>query len=163
MNIGNPSRSLALAETGRKEYLSVEDKAWELGVSLQSSESAPQLISTHEVIASGPLLVSSSTNIAAAPFTRLCQASHLPSLVLTHVNDDIFESPARLEEARQLNSALLALCSSWKAKFLVKQQGSLSRWLYATGECSPRSILAAPDSHASALATLYHQCAKKLI
>ena len=38
----------------------------------------------------------------------------------------------------------------------MKQQGSLSRWLYATGECSPRSILAAPDSHASALVTLYH-------
>jgi hypothetical protein len=111
MNIGNPSRSLALAETGRKEYLPVEDKAWELGVSLQSSESAPQLIFTQEVIVSEPLLVSSSTNIAAAPFTRLCQASHLLRLVLTHVNDDIFESPARLEEAQQLNGALLALCS----------------------------------------------------
>ncbi|KAH8798829.1 hypothetical protein F5882DRAFT_348345 [Hyaloscypha sp. PMI_1271] len=82
MNIGNPSRSLALAETGRKEYLPVEGRMWELGVSLQSSESAPQLLFMQEVIASEPLLVSSSTNIAAAPFTRLCQASHLLSPVL---------------------------------------------------------------------------------
>lgn len=40
INIGNPSRSLALAETGRKEYLPVEDQAWEQGVSLQDSKSA---------------------------------------------------------------------------------------------------------------------------
>jgi hypothetical protein len=33
MNIGNPSRSLALAETGRREFLPVDDKAWEEGVS----------------------------------------------------------------------------------------------------------------------------------
>jgi len=33
MNMGNPSRSLALAETGRKEYLPVDDRAWEEGVS----------------------------------------------------------------------------------------------------------------------------------
>jgi hypothetical protein len=104
MNIGNPSRSLALAETGRKEYLPVDDKAWEQGVRTKYSEPGRQLIFTKEAI-------SSSTNIAAAPFTRLCQASHLLSLVLTHINDDIFESYTRLEEAQQLNGALLALCS----------------------------------------------------
>jgi hypothetical protein len=109
MNIGNPSRSLALAETGRKEYLPIDDKAWEKGVSLHGYGSALQLIFTKDAIVSEPLLVSSSTNIAAAPFTRLCQASHLLSLVLTHVNDDIFESYTRLEEAQQLNGALLAL------------------------------------------------------
>jgi hypothetical protein len=111
MNIGNPSRSLALAETGRKEYLPVDDRAWEQGVSPEDCEPARQLIFTKETIISEPLLVSSSTNIAAAPFTRLCQASHLLSLVLTHINDDIFESYTRLEEAQQLSSALLALCS----------------------------------------------------
>jgi hypothetical protein len=111
MNIGNPSRSLALAETGRKEYLPVDDKAWEQGVSLEDCETARQLIFTKEAITSEPLLVSSSTNIAAAPFTRLCQASHLLSLVLTHINDDIFESYTRWEEAQQLIGALLALCS----------------------------------------------------
>jgi hypothetical protein len=36
MNIGNPSRSLALAETGRREFLPVNDKAWEEGVSFDS-------------------------------------------------------------------------------------------------------------------------------
>jgi hypothetical protein len=111
MNIGNPSRSLALAETGRKEYLPVDDKAWEQGVSSKNPEPARQLIFMKGAILSEPLLVSSSTNIAAAPFTRLCQASHLLSLVLTHINDDIFESYTRLEEAQQLNGALLALCS----------------------------------------------------
>jgi hypothetical protein len=111
MNIGNPSRSLALAETGRKEYLPINDKAWEQGVSVHGYESARQLILTKDAIVSEPLLVSSSTNIAAAPFTRLCQASHLLSLVLTHVNDDIFESYTRLEEAQQLSGALLALGS----------------------------------------------------
>lgn len=111
MNIGNPSRSLALAETGRKEYLPVDDRAWEQGVSPEGCEPARQLIFTKETIISEPLLVSSSTDIAAAPFARLCQASHLLSLVLTHVNDDIFESYTRLEEAQQLSSALLALCS----------------------------------------------------
>jgi hypothetical protein len=111
MNIGDPSRSLTLAETGRREYLPVENKAWEQGVSLQRSISARQLIYTVEVTVSEPLLVLPSTNIAAAPYTRLCQASHLLSLVLTHVNDNIFEACARLEEAQQLNGALLALCS----------------------------------------------------
>lgn len=43
MNIGNPSRSLALAETGRKEYLPVDDKAWEQGVTFAPFESAHQL------------------------------------------------------------------------------------------------------------------------
>jgi hypothetical protein len=41
MNIGNPSRSLALAETGRKEYLPVDDKAWEQGVSFQDPKFTP--------------------------------------------------------------------------------------------------------------------------
>ena len=36
MNIGNPSRSLALAETGRKEYLPVDDNAWEQGASTEN-------------------------------------------------------------------------------------------------------------------------------
>jgi hypothetical protein len=111
MNIGNPSRSLALAETGRKEYLPVDDDVWEQGVSVQESKYAHLLTLEKEPIISEPLLVSSSTNIAAAPFTRFCQASHLLSLVLTHINDDIFESFARLEEAQHLNGAILALCS----------------------------------------------------
>jgi hypothetical protein len=72
---------------------------------------ARELSSTEEVIVSDPLFVSSSTNITAAPFTRLGQASHLLSLVLTHINDDIFESFTRLGEAQQLNGALLARCS----------------------------------------------------
>lgn len=32
MNIGNPSRSLALAESGRREYLPVDDVLFERGV-----------------------------------------------------------------------------------------------------------------------------------
>lgn len=64
-----------------------------------------------EPTVSEPLFVSSSTSIVAAPFTRLCQASHLLSLVLTHINDDTFDPADELEEAKQLNIALLALCS----------------------------------------------------
>ena len=111
MNIGNPSRSLALAETGRKEYLPVDDDVWEQGVSVQESKYAHLLTLEKEPIISEPLLVSSSTNIAAAPFTRFCQASHLLSLVLTHINDTVCDTGTRLEEARQLSRALLALCS----------------------------------------------------
>ncbi|KUJ19923.1 uncharacterized protein LY89DRAFT_731169 [Mollisia scopiformis] len=95
VNIGNPSRSLALAETGRKEYLPVDDKAWERG----------------DKVASEPLFVSSSTNIAAAPYARLCQASHLLSLVLTYVNDNVSSASMRLEEAQQLARAVLSLCT----------------------------------------------------
>lgn len=94
MNIGNPSRLLALAETGRKKYLPVDDRAWE-----------------QDKVASEPLFVSSSTNIAAAPYARLCPASHLLSLVLTFVNDTVSNITMRLEEAKQLSRALLALCS----------------------------------------------------
>lgn len=34
MNVGNPSRSLALADARRGDYLPVDDKAWEQGVYL---------------------------------------------------------------------------------------------------------------------------------
>ena len=32
MNVGNPTRSLALADVRRGDYLPVDDKAWEQGV-----------------------------------------------------------------------------------------------------------------------------------
>ncbi|PVH85585.1 hypothetical protein DL98DRAFT_48816 [Cadophora sp. DSE1049] len=95
MNVGNPSRALAMAETGRREYLPVDDVSFERGV---------QTISE-------PLFVSSSTDITAAPLARLCQASHLLSLVLKHVNDRDSNADDRLEEAKQLSRAILALCS----------------------------------------------------
>jgi hypothetical protein len=60
---------------------------------------------------SEPLFVSSATNVNAAPTARLGQASHLLSLVLTHVNDRDSEPNTRLEEAKQLNRALLSLSS----------------------------------------------------
>lgn len=72
---------------------------------------APQLTLAQERVRSEPLFISSSTNIAAAPFARLGQASHLLGHVLTHVNDRACASHVRLEEARQLSRALLALCS----------------------------------------------------
>ncbi|KAL5319632.1 hypothetical protein ACEPPN_012687 [Leptodophora sp. 'Broadleaf-Isolate-01'] len=64
-----------------------------------------------EKTTSEPLFVSSSTNIVAAPLARLCQASHLLSLVLTHVNDTNSSAEVRLEEAKQLSRAILALSS----------------------------------------------------
>ena len=60
---------------------------------------------------SEPLFVSSSTNITAAPLARLCQASHLLSLVLKHISDRDTGADDHLEEARQLSRAILALCS----------------------------------------------------
>jgi hypothetical protein len=38
MNIGNPTRSLALSEAARREYLPVDDKSWSEGVSVQDIE-----------------------------------------------------------------------------------------------------------------------------
>ncbi|KAK0100020.1 hypothetical protein ONS96_007961 [Cadophora gregata f. sp. sojae] len=95
MNVGNPSRSLAMAEIGRREYLPVDDVSFERGVQ-----------STSE-----PLFVSSSTDITAAPLARLCQSSHLLSLVLKHINDRDSTANDRLEEAKQLSRAIQALCS----------------------------------------------------
>ena len=34
MNVGNPTRSLALADVRGKDYLPVDDKAWEQGVQI---------------------------------------------------------------------------------------------------------------------------------
>ncbi|KAH7393285.1 hypothetical protein BKA64DRAFT_82589 [Cadophora sp. MPI-SDFR-AT-0126] len=95
MNVGNPSRALAMAEIGRREYLPVDDISFERGV---------QTISE-------PLFVSSSTDITTAPLARLCQASHLLSLVLKHVNDRDSSAEDHLEEAKQLSRAILALYS----------------------------------------------------
>jgi hypothetical protein len=38
MNIGNPTRTLALTNPGRGEYLPVDDKAWEQGVCWVAAE-----------------------------------------------------------------------------------------------------------------------------
>ena len=43
MNIGNPSRPLALAEAGRGEFLPVDDKAWEQGVCYSNVKNVHQL------------------------------------------------------------------------------------------------------------------------
>jgi hypothetical protein len=64
-----------------------------------------------ERIVSEPLFISSSTNITAAPFAGLGQASHLLDHVPIHVNDSGCAPNVRLEEAGQLNPAILALCS----------------------------------------------------
>lgn len=128
MNIGNPTRKLALAEPGRRVYLPVDDNAWERG----------------ETVASEPLFISSSTNIAAAPFARLGQACNLLSLVLAHINDRNGPLDFKLEEARQLDRALVALCA-----FL---HGDTSK--EATRICVPIGVCY------SALILLYENCAK---
>jgi hypothetical protein len=111
--------------------------------------------------ASEPLFVSSSTNIAAAPFARLGQASHLLSLVLTHINDTVCDASTRLEEARQLSRALLALCS-----FLRQDMCSeATRICVPVAICyryafpSPRGIKRAKHCF-SALITLYENASK---
>ena len=73
----------------------------------------PELLLTlgKERVPSEPLFISSSTNITAASFARLCQASHLLGHVLTHLNDHRSSPNFKLEEAGQLCRALLALCS----------------------------------------------------
>jgi len=146
MNVGNPSRTLALAEAGRAEYLPVDDKSWEQGVNPQlslrirhSTNNQPQ-----EKVTSEPLFISSSTNIEAAPFARLGQTSHLLSLVLTHIQDRGYDPTLRLEEAQQLNKALLALCT-----FLKREVSN-----EATRICVPIATCY------SALMLLYEHCRK---
>jgi len=100
-----------MAETGRREYLPVDDVSFEQGVNDPRISRVSRADLSQVQTTSEPLFVSSSTNITAAPLARLCQASHLLSLVLKHINDRDSSADDRLEEARQLSRAILALCS----------------------------------------------------
>ena len=118
-----------------------------------------KLTSEKERVASEPLFISTSPNIAAAPFARLGQASHLLGHVFTHINDRSLSPPVRLEEARQLIRAILALRS-----FLQPEIAS-----EATKICVPIAVCYRSVSselqfvkrcteHCSALTLLYEHC-----
>ncbi|KAF3109321.1 hypothetical protein TWF569_000181 [Orbilia oligospora] len=59
-----------------------------------------------------PLAVSTSTNIAASPFARTCQAAHLLSRVLRHLSDCDTDPEFRYQEAIQIDHTIQALSTS---------------------------------------------------
>jgi hypothetical protein len=62
-----------------------------------------------EKTTSEPLFLSSSNNVSAAPFARICQATNLLTLVMRHINDKGCGSNCLVEESKQLIIAIQSL------------------------------------------------------
>ncbi|KAF2108350.1 hypothetical protein BDV96DRAFT_692724 [Lophiotrema nucula] len=91
----------ACPDTKPEDLLPVEESSWDLG--------EPTLIQS--------LAISSSVDIPASPFTRACQATHLLSRVLQHIQEKHSDVEAYYEEAKQLHLVLDAFSSAIMHKF----------------------------------------------
>ncbi|KAH8883744.1 hypothetical protein GQ53DRAFT_424944 [Thozetella sp. PMI_491] len=89
-NVGIDHRPFCREEAKSEELLPTDETLWESG------EQAP--------IQS--LAVSASADVAASPFARTCQASHLLSLVIRHINTKPTDMREFYEEGIQLHQVL---------------------------------------------------------
>lgn len=88
--IGTGSSSFVAPDAKPDDLLPVDEQSWDNG--------EPTLIQS--------LAVSASTSIAASPFTRACQATHILSRVLRHINEKHDDTQAYYGEAKQLHSVI---------------------------------------------------------
>ncbi|KAI5460552.1 hypothetical protein BGZ63DRAFT_509973 [Mariannaea sp. PMI_226] len=96
IHLGSRDRSFACEDARPEEILPVDEKHWDQG--------ALALVQ--------PLALSANNTVQASPFARTCQASHLLSRVLRHVNDRDANDEFRYQEASQLHRTLQALCTT---------------------------------------------------
>ncbi|VUC26603.1 unnamed protein product [Clonostachys rosea] len=90
VNVGGKSRPFACEDARPDAYLPMDD-----GLTLVQ-----------------PLAVSTSTTVAASFFARTCQAAHLLSKVLRHLNDVDTDPEFRYQEAIQITRTVQALSST---------------------------------------------------
>jgi hypothetical protein len=90
INIGTGSNVFACADARPGDLLPMDEASWDLG--------EPALVQS--------LAVSSSTDIAASPFTRASQAAHLLSRILKHISETHDDYQIYYKEAEQLHFIL---------------------------------------------------------
>ncbi|OGM47969.1 hypothetical protein ABOM_002681 [Aspergillus bombycis] len=93
VNLGGRDRPLACEDAQPEDFLPADDKSWDRG----------------EITVVEPLAVRANTTIQVCPFTRTCQAAHVLSRVLGHLNDCNSDVEFRYEEAMQLHRTAQAL------------------------------------------------------
>ncbi|KAF2195138.1 hypothetical protein K469DRAFT_722435 [Zopfia rhizophila CBS 207.26] len=92
ISIGTGSSIFACKNPKPDDLLPVDETSWDQG--------EPALIQS--------LAVSASTSIPASPFTRTCQAAHLLSRIVRHINDMHDDAPAYYREAKQFHHIISA-------------------------------------------------------
>lgn len=135
LNVGNPSRSLALAETGRKEFLPVDDTAWEQGVSLLSYV-------PHDIRASDIYRTKWLVNHYSSRPRQTYQQHHTPDFVKLHIYLASFSLTLMITfrmPARDLKRQSNFLEHFWHCVLSCKQKPAMKlhvyvfRWQHATG------------------------------
>ncbi|GAB1207585.1 hypothetical protein APSETT445_006309 [Aspergillus pseudonomiae] len=104
-NAGGRDRPLACEDAQPEDFLPADDKSWDRGVYIKPCPTRAK----HEITVVEPLAVRANTTIQACPFTRTCQAAHVLSRVLGHLNDRNADVDFRYEEAMQLHRTAQAL------------------------------------------------------
>jgi hypothetical protein len=93
VNIGHRGKPFATNDPSVESYLPTDDAAWDRG----------------QMLAANRLALSASQKIKAAPFARMCQASHLLGKILRHLDEQGLPLEFRFDEALKLNRATRAL------------------------------------------------------
>ncbi|KAF5011212.1 hypothetical protein FDECE_2666 [Fusarium decemcellulare] len=96
VNLGSKYRPFACKDARPDDFLPIDDKDWDQG----------------ELSLVQPLAVSTNTEVQVPPFARTCQAAHLLSRVLRHLNDGDTDPEFRFQEAIQLHRTSQALYST---------------------------------------------------
>ncbi|KAL1966745.1 hypothetical protein VTN77DRAFT_3942 [Rasamsonia byssochlamydoides] len=92
VNLGAGKRPFACDDARPDDLLPMDEDSWEKG----------------EPIVIQPLAVSTCTDVPASPFARTCQASHLLSRILRHINEKHTDVTFRYQEAIQLHRTINA-------------------------------------------------------
>lgn len=137
INIGHRSKPFATLDPSLDIHLPTDDNAWDRG----------------QMLVAAPLALSASQTIRAAPFARICQASHLLGKVVRHINDKNLPVDWKFDEALQLHRTTRALAGVLPAE--VEEDDAAQRPTL----CTSMSICY------SALLTLYdfYSCTEKAV
>ncbi|MBE3046106.1 fungal specific transcription factor domain-containing protein, partial [Candidatus Bathyarchaeota archaeon] len=112
VNLGGTNRPFACKDALPETHLPIDDRSWDQGVSHPCESPIATADLYQDLALVQPLAVSTSTTIPAPPFARTCQATHLLSKVLTHLDDTTTEPDFRYQEALQIDRTLRAFCST---------------------------------------------------
>ncbi|KAE9366738.1 hypothetical protein N431DRAFT_384656 [Stipitochalara longipes BDJ] len=129
VNVGNPTRMLAIGDPDSASILPMDDEVWNSAIEY-----------------SGPLFtVTSPSSFSMGRFARFAQATYLLGRVLRHVSDRTVDPSFHDEEAAQLRRTLLALVKLSEVESKVRELEFCSQ----TATCYSALLILADSENSS--------------
>ena len=151
VNLGMRGRPFASDDARPEDLLPMDEASWEMGVGPPAQLWSSLTHLPQEQVASPSLAVSADTSIPASPFARTCQAVHLLSRVLAHINSNPTASSRSdyYSRSMQLHHVLVPFCTALSEELATEDPAVAVSLSSALGICHS-AMIALYDAHTCA-------------